>query len=551
MRTTTLVLALCTLTASAQYMVEGRYLHPTGTSNAWAIVADPDGNIILGGEVENDIDFDPGTGVSMVEIIGAGDGYVCKLGPAGEFLWVAQFGGDESQLEWVQDLVTDAAGNIYVAGAFGGTADFDPGAGVTQLVGGVQDGYLLKLSPAGELIWAKDIGGSGTDALSGLAMTAAGEILVCGYVQPDAYVDGNTIPLGNTQNGGLVASFQPDGTFNWARVLPGNGARNITDVYEGPDGGIHGCGIFSTTLDLDPGPGSFPVVAVGDAEGFYFKLDAAGGFLWGGRFGGILEDWGYDMDVDQDGAMYLAGHFRAAATIGYGANTTQIPITTTSDALIARIDPDGTVAWAHGIPAGGRSHSVRATNNGEVLYSGYFTNTADFDLGPGVAEVISQGGNEMFLARYTTSGEFVSVLTIGGVSGQAGRGLYLSDDDVIYASGYSSGVVDLHPGAEVLADTAQSTTSFYVRLEGDQSTAVFELDATATFFPNPVRAGQLLTTGLGTGHVRILDSTGRVHVDLGKVSGDGPIAVDLPEGTYLLEWKDGRKQVVQRFVVGE
>ncbi len=252
---------------------------------------------------------------------------VCKLDPSGVFQWVAQFGGDESQLEWVQDLVTDAAGNIYVAGAFGGTADFDPGAGVTQLVGGVQDGYLLKLSPAGELIWAKkDIEEVQAQMrFLGLAMTAAEKIADdSSYVQPDAYVDGNTIPLGNTQNGGLVASFQPDGAFNWARVLPGNGGRNITDVW-GPDGSIHGCGIFSTTLDLDPGPGSFPVVAVGDAEGFYFKLDAVGTFLWGGRRGGILENWGYDMDVDQDGAMYLAGHFRAAATIGYGADPAPDP----------------------------------------------------------------------------------------------------------------------------------------------------------------------------------------------------------------------------------
>ncbi len=187
---------------------------------------------------------------------------------------------------------------------------------------------------------------------------------------------------------------------------------------------------------------------------------------------------------------------------------------------------------------------------GRVLYSGYFTSTADFDLGPGVAQVTSQGGNDMFLARYTTGGAFVSVFTISGVSGQTGRGLFIDDANVIYASGYSSGVVDLHPGTEVLSDTAQSTASFYVRLEGDLSTAVTELNATTTFYPNPVRAGQLLTTGLGTGQLRILDTAGRVHMDPGKVSGDGPIAVDLPEGTYLLEWKDGRKQVVRRFVVG-
>lgn len=551
MRKAATILALCTLQASAQYQVQGRYLHQAGTSYPWAIVADPEDNIIIGGHLSGDIDFDPGSGLGIVETIGEDDGYVCKLDPSGEFQWVARFGGDETQAEWVQDLITDADGNIYVAGAFGGVADFDPGPGVAQFSGGSQDGYLVKLSPAGELIWAKDIGGTSTDALSGLAMTEEGDIIVVGYVDIEATVDGNSIELGNTQSGGLVASFQQDGTFNWARVLPSSGGRNVTDVCIGSDGSIYGCGIFSNTMDLDPGPAAFPVVAVDVNDGFYFKLDATGAFVWGGRFGSTLEDWCYDMDVDQDGAIYLAGHFRGACTIGNGADITDIPLTTTSDALVARIDPDGTVGWAHGIPASGRSHSVRAANDGEVLYSGYFANTTDFDLGPGVAEVTSQGSVDMFLARYTTSGDLVSVLTIGGTSGQTPRGLYLDGADVILASGYSIDVVDLDPGTEVLNDTAQNAATFYVRIEEEIVNAVSEFETTSTFYPNPVHSGQALFTGLGRGHVRLLDASGRVRTDLGILTGDRPIAVDLPDGVYLLEWNDGRMQVVRRFVVEE
>jgi hypothetical protein len=545
MRTTTIILAFFTLHANGQYLAEGRYLHQQGTSFTYGIVTDAEGNIIIGGQVQDNIDFDPGTGDGVLEIIGESDGYVCKLGPSGQFLWVARFGGDEAQVEWVQDVVTDAAGNVYGVGYFSGLADFDPGVGVTQLSGGQLDGYLVKLGPTGELIWAKEVGGSGSDGLSGLTLTDTGDIIVSGFVDIQAFA--NDIPLLNTQRGGLVASFQPDGTFNWARILPSSSARNVTDVCVGPDGGIYGVGLFSGTLDLDPGPNTFQVVSAGGDDGFYFKLDAAGEFLWGGRFGGPLEDWCYDMDVNAVGEMFLAGHFRGASTIGNGTAVTDITAGSTSDALIAKIDSEGAVAWAYGLPGNGRSHSVRVMSDGDILFNGQLGDTVDFDPGPGIAEVAIAANSDMYLARYTSGGDFVSVLIIGGVT--VGRGLYVDPADVIYAAGSTGGQIDLDPGPAVLADSSNSLASFYVRLAEVGPTAVNERATFSAFYPNPVRTGQLLTTGLGTGRVRIRDSAGRVCADLGVINGERPIVVDLPEGAYLLEWNDGRMQRVHRFVV--
>lgn len=549
MRNITLVFAFCTLTLHAQYLAEGRYLHRTGSSNTYTITTDLDGNILVGGQVLAPTDFNPGDPLAAVQVLGTQDSYLCKLDPTGAFLWVAVFSGNESQVDWLQDAITDAAGNIYAVGCFGNATDFDPGPGVVQVNGGTQDGYLVKLSPAGELIWVKDIGAGGTDGLFGVDMNAAGDIIVSGYVDYDATIDNNTFALNNTVRGGLVASFQPDGTFNWARVLPGGDSRNVTDVCVAPDGGIHGGGIFSGTLDLDPGPDPFPVVATGNADGFYFKLDATGNFLWGGRFGGTLEDWCYDVDVDADGATYLAGHFRDAATIGYGTDVLAFNAGTASDALIARIDPDGTPAWVHGIPGNGRSHSVRATTNGEVVYNGYFSNTADFDPGAGVAELTTQGGNDMFLARYTASGTFMEVLAITGTSGQLGRGMYLDAANVIHAAGSSSSVIDLDPGTAVLADTSQGTASFYVRLQASGPNSISDHEAYAALYPNPVCAGAPVVTGFATGHVRVRDAAGRVCAHPGVVPAGMPLALDLPPGSYLLEWTDGRMQLVRRLVV--
>ena len=53
-------------------------------------------------------------------------------------------------------IIVDAAGNINIAGAFQGTADFDPGAGVSNLTSaGDDDIFVAKLNPTGNLIWQK------------------------------------------------------------------------------------------------------------------------------------------------------------------------------------------------------------------------------------------------------------------------------------------------------------------------------------------------------------------------------------------------------------
>ncbi|MBA2613816.1 MAG: hypothetical protein H0U95_17775 [Bacteroidetes bacterium] len=67
------------------------------------------------------------------------------------FNWADQFAGGSSG---AGSITQDASGNLYTVGSFSGAVDFDPGPGTFTLAG--NGGYICKLDPNGNFIWAKN-----------------------------------------------------------------------------------------------------------------------------------------------------------------------------------------------------------------------------------------------------------------------------------------------------------------------------------------------------------------------------------------------------------
>lgn len=180
---------------NAGNLIWAKSMGSTTYDNGSDLVLDKKGNnIYLTGQFENTVDFDTNTGTTNLTSAGSADIYINKIDTAGNLIWVKSFGG--SGYDRINGIKLDSIENIYVAGTFVGTSDFDPNAGLANLTSnGGMDLYISKLDSNGVLAFAKSFGNSDFDLMASIDLDKKGNIYTTGLFT------------------GTV-NFDPNGTFN-------------------------------------------------------------------------------------------------------------------------------------------------------------------------------------------------------------------------------------------------------------------------------------------------------------------------------------------------
>ncbi len=224
-----------------------------------SIAVDASGNVYTTGEFYGTADFDPGAGTFDLTPVGNSDIFISKLDALGNFVWARSIGGLDSFDKGFSTAV-DASGNVYTTGKFEGNVDFDPGVGTFTLSSaGSADIFISKLDAAGNLVWAKAMGGAYHDRGFSIAVDTSGNVYTTGR--------------------------------------------------------------FEGTADFDPGVGTFTLTSAGDFDIFISKLDATGNLVWAKAMGGTSGDAGYSIAVDASGQVYTTGYFNGTADFDPGVGT--------------------------------------------------------------------------------------------------------------------------------------------------------------------------------------------------------------------------------------
>ncbi len=214
--------------------------------------------------------------------------------------------------EWDSGIASafDGAGNVYVGG-YTESSDFPTAAAGQTGFGGDADAFVAKFSANGtQLVYSTYLGGSGLDAVLGIAVDAQGGALVTGVT------DSTNFPLQsaarNTPGGGEDAFFArltPAGNaFTYSSYLGGTGNERGTRITV--DGG--GNAYFGGWTESD----NFPVTAnplqagrAGDYDAFVTSATPAGALRFSTYLGGRDGDDIAGIAVSPfDGTLWLSGH---------------------------------------------------------------------------------------------------------------------------------------------------------------------------------------------------------------------------------------------------
>ncbi len=301
---------------------------------AYQIARDAAGNLYLAGHTRMAL---PGNTWG-----GSSDLFVARYDPAGEGLWIRQYGNVYDN--WANGLAVDAAGHVWAAGTTGSPMNDAPGHGNN-------DAVIVRLDADGTLVWTRHYGSADDDDGNAIARSAGGNLFVAGSTLGD---------FGAANQGErdvFLFKTDADGAQSWVRQLGTDKDDEAHGVaVDDGDGAIYVTGITAGALG-----GGEPDLW---DDLFLLKYDAAGVWQWTQRMGTDDEENGAAVLADGTGGVFVTGH-------SYGSLDGQ-PHGGARDLILVRFDRDGNRIWTRQVGGTGPEwgNALLIDGQGRILVIG-------------------------------------------------------------------------------------------------------------------------------------------------------------------------------------
>ena len=392
-----------------------------------------------------------------------------------EFLWAHKFGsiGRDSG----NGIATDANGNVYTVGYFENTVDFDPGPGTVNLTSeGFYDIFIQKLDPNGNLMWVKQIGGTGADRANAIALDALGNIYTTGSFANTVDFDpgpGTYNLSANPTSSSYVQKLDTDGNFIWAKSLSGPSGGEGRSITIDLNGNVYSTGYFQGTVDFDPGNDAFNLTAT-SLDTYIHKMDANGNFIWAKQISATgtaknRSNVSNAIKTDALGNVYTTGYFNDITDFNPGAEIFNLTSAGSADIFIQKLDPEGKFLWARKMGGIGsdQGNSLTIDRGGNVYTTGYFAGTVDFNPGAGTTNLTAIGRSDAYIQKLDTNGNLVWVKQIAATTYAIGYSITTDVSDNVYILGIFVGKVDIDPGEGITEFTSTNRDSFILKLDAN------------------------------------------------------------------------------------
>ncbi|HWY10358.1 MAG TPA: T9SS type A sorting domain-containing protein [Bacteroidia bacterium] len=313
------------------------------------------------------------TGMTNNSNVNDMDAYILKTNNLGDTMWTRSYGGPKP--DQGNRIMPTADGNYFIIGCS------------QSYGGGDYDIYLLKINPTGGMIWYKTYGGSGNDNGNEIIATTDGNYMITG-----------TTYTTSSNSDAFLMKIDPAGNVLWEKYYGGPADDQGNSLKQSPDGGYVMAGLtFSygqggdaylvktnaigdTTwtknyggplndeakyvLANSDGSITFCVrdssTGAGDIDIQVIKVNSVGAPLWNKVYGGTKKDTPKMIQPTSDGGYIVCGHSRS-----FGWITPQM--------WLIRLNSIGDSTWTrhYGGSAHQHCYAARQTADGGYIAAGF------------------------------------------------------------------------------------------------------------------------------------------------------------------------------------
>ena len=508
-----------------------------GQDRAYCTTIDKSGNVYVAGQFsDSTITF----GFMALTNSGHEDIFIVKFDPAGNYLWATSAG--DTGIDIASGIACDTSGNVYVTGNFTSSQMVIGNSTLTNE--GMNDLFIAKFDQNGAPLWAQSNGGTGIDFGNEIKSDGNGFIYLTGNFASPSITFGSTTLTAFGTSKSFTVKYDLNGNAVWAKGTDYTSYDQARSIAIDGNGNVFSAGTYydySVIIGSDTFPNQ------GNKDIYLSKYDQSGNFLWAISAGGFNADEVTCVATDAIGNVYITGHFYSPF-ISFESTVLNNAAFPGWDMYIAKYSSTGNLIWVHSATANTFDDActgIAIDEWGNILVSGWFNGS--FTLGTTTLQ--SEGGYDLFIANFDTSGNELWAKSAGGVDNDFAMTMTCGAGGIYTGGFFESPACNFDA---ITINDANSGFDMYLAklIYPVSSVPESKIESDILFYPNPAHGHIEISSKLSENiSVKLFSPMGQCVYQLGVNAGDIVDLKGLAKGIYICELKQQNILVNRKLVV--
>ena len=439
--------------SQATQNVEWGHVLTGGLSYTKDMTTDANGNVFILGTFNGATDFDPSANDFILTSAEFTDEvFLAKYNSNGGFLWVKSFGTktsyytDNNFPSIFPTVETDASGNVYLAGSFRGTVDFDPSSTVFNVSSSATndyDAFVLKLDASGTFVWHRRIAGTGTTWLKDFKIRGTTLYILTDFAGVNAFdPTGTEISVAGEA---AVVRWTTAGNYIEVNFIDATTSLRSNNIEVSAQGDMYVDGYFSGMIydGVNPLVGS-GVNSAGAEDVFVLKFSATATFssspFWVRTIGNNASNKPSSFTIDNNQNLILGLSFSTGTIdLDPGTGIANYTFPASGASVFVKLSSIGDYVWSNQLEStnGGANflYDLQTDSDNNIFALGFVQVNSTIDYDFGTTNQIITTTRERYVLKINENAGFNWVFFA-----DRGEVFHVDSDAKVYVAGF------LYPG---------------------------------------------------------------------------------------------------------